>query len=75
MSQPLQVVDAEGRQHYAGDEAIGLFVDNISGLMNGGVVQVAEFLAKQSPAARARFIERCSSLIGAVAERDAAQKG
>ena len=29
MNQPLQVVDADGRQRHAGDEAIGLFVDNI----------------------------------------------
>ena len=71
MNQTLRVVDADGPQRYAGDEAIGMFVDNISGLMNGAIEQVAEYMAKQSPAARARFIERCSSLIGSVAELDA----
>lgn len=52
----------------AADDAIALFVSNITSLNNGGVVQVGEFLARQPIEVRARFIERCSNLIGTVAE-------
>ena len=64
----INVVDEQGRQRYAGDEALGLFVANIAGLNNGGIEQVGEYLARQPIEVRARFIERCSSLIGTVAE-------
>lgn len=51
--------------------AVALLVDNICNINNGGVEQVACFIAAQPLSVRARFIERLSSLIGAAAEWDA----
>jgi hypothetical protein len=51
---------------------VAMLVDNICHINNGGVQEVAAFLARQPLHVRARFIERCSSLIGAAAEQDAA---
>ena len=73
MSKAVKPVHARSDQQSASDRAIGMFVDNVSGLVNGAIEEVGAYLAKQSPAARARFIERCSSLIGTAAEIDAAK--
>lgn len=68
MTTPIQVLDEQGRQRNAGDEAIGLLVSNISCLNNGAIEQIREFMARQPIEARSRLIERCASLIGSVAE-------
>jgi hypothetical protein len=47
------------------------FLANLAQLNNGAMMEVAEFMAAQSPKYRARVIERCSAIIGAIAERDA----
>lgn len=52
---------------------IALLVDNLCHLNNGAMEQIADFVAAQPPHVRARLIERCASLIGSVAERDAAE--
>lgn len=49
---------------------IAEFVDNIAKLNNGAMSQIGSFLATQSPAYRARVIERLSSMIGSIAELD-----
>lgn len=52
-------------------DPIALLVNNICHLNNGGIEQVGQFLAAQHASVGSRFIERCSSMIGAVAERSA----
>jgi len=53
---------------------LGVFVrdlvQTINTTNNGEIHLVAGFLKNESPAARARFVERCASLISAVAEID-----
>jgi hypothetical protein len=44
---------------------------NLAQLNNWAMMEVAEFMAAQSPKYRARVIERCSAIIGAIAELDA----
>ncbi|KVN83506.1 hypothetical protein [Burkholderia ubonensis] len=47
------------------------FLANIAQLNNGAMTEIAEFMRAQGPAYRARVIERCAAIIGAVAETDA----
>lgn len=48
------------------------FVATVVSLDNAAMVELGEFMAAQSPAYRARLIERCASMISSVAERSAA---
>jgi hypothetical protein len=50
---------------------IAEFMANIAQLNNGAMMEVADFMRAQSPAYRARVIERCAAIIGAIAETDA----
>lgn len=45
------------------------FVLVLTNLTNGDIEHLADYIAAQPPAVRARAIERCSSLVGAIAER------
>ena len=49
-------------------DIIADFCRNIMQINNGGIVQIGQFMASQSVAERARFIERCSAMAGQVAE-------
>ncbi|WP_257820206.1 hypothetical protein [Burkholderia glumae] len=48
------------------------FLASLAQLNNGAMTEIAEFTSAQSPAYRSRLIERCASLISAIADLDAA---
>lgn len=49
-------------------DVIAGFCLNVMDLNNGAHMQIAEFMARLPIERRARFIERCTSMVSAVAE-------
>jgi hypothetical protein len=53
------------------DKALAEFVTIFTQINNAGIKRIGDFAATQSPAFRARVIERLSSIIGQIADHDA----